>query len=171
MPQSDDTQMLGDRIALSVITAHEPVMGNRWISERWRVLGVVAGAHVAAKGRERTQLRAGPDGERYLWSGLTLTLRAADAESYYYNLVGDNPSVYVYCHYDDDGELVPLQATLEYIDAMAHGESGNETFAVPLPPELYRCVEQFVLDHYVPEEPRLKRKHEQAQARSHEPQD
>jgi hypothetical protein len=154
---SDSALPVLDRFPLGVIVAREPVHGNRWIDERWQVAGVVCGSAVAG-GRERRVLRDGPEGTHYLWPGLELRLRAADAESYYYNLLGDNPSLYVYCDAADDGELVPVSVSAEYIDAMWHQEFGNLTFAVPMPAEVYRSIEQFVAQHYVPEEPRRKRK-------------
>lgn len=154
---SDITQTLTDRLPLGVIVAHEPVTGNRWIEERWRVAGVVYGAAVDLE-RRRSLLREGPEGTHYLWSGLELRLQPGDAESYYYNLLGDNPSLYVYCEADDSGELVPISVNAEYIDAMSQQEFGNVVFAVPMPPEVYRIIEQFAAAHYVPEEPRRKRK-------------
>jgi hypothetical protein len=146
-----------NRFMLAVLTAREAVHGNPWISERWRVLGVVAGESLGSA-RERRVVRSGPETREYLWTGLPLCLNVSEADSYYYNLIGDNPSVYVFGHRDDDGEFVPTQVSIEYIDALAHGESGNEVFAVPMPPEIYRCVEEFVLEHFVPEEPRQRRK-------------
>lgn len=160
MSVSENRDVLQDKISLSVVTAREPVTDNPWINERWRVLGVVAGSDKRAPGIERTLLRSGPEGEQYLWSGLVLPLHAAEADGYYYNLIGQNPSVYVFCECDESGEPRPRQLTIEYIDAMAHTESGNTTFSVPMPPEVYRHVERFVLEHFVPEEPRMKRKHE-----------
>jgi hypothetical protein len=154
---SDTARPSIDRLALGVVVAREPVVGNRWIEERWFVMGVVAGAHVDGE-RRRRLLREGPEGTQYLWSGLELRLLPMEADSYYYNLAGDNPSLYVYCRAEDDGELTPLSVSAEYIDAMWHQEFGNLAFAVPMPPEVYRTVEQFVETHYVPEEPRRKRK-------------
>lgn len=147
-------------IPMSVITAHEPVVGNAWISERWRVVGVVPDPVPQAHPLARRLLRAGPDGEQYLWSGLVLRLHPSEADSYYYNIVGHNPSVYIFCEADDSGEPRPRFVTLDYIDALSHAECGNSTFSVPMPPEIYRRVEQFVLDHYTPEEGKMKRKHE-----------
>lgn len=158
---SEIAHPLTDRLPLGAIVAREPVAGNRWIDERWRVLGVVCGAVVAGK-RSRKVLRDGPEGTHYLWSGLELRLRPADAESYLYNLGGDNPSLYVYCETAEDGELVPVSVDAEYIDAMWHQEFGNPVFAVPMPPEVYRIIEQFAAAHYVPEEPRAKRKRDGA---------
>ncbi len=143
---------------LGIITAREPVTGDRWIEDRWSVLGAVAVAATEAGAGRPQLLRSGPEGEQYLWIGMSLCLAPAEADAYYYNLIGTNPSVYVYCERDEAGALVPVAATLEYIDAMAHGEFGNEVFAVPIPPEIYRHIERYVLAHFVPEEPRLRRK-------------
>lgn len=152
--------VLADRIPLSVVTAREKVEGNRWIDERWRVVGVIAGHAKDSGGITRTMLRASPDGEQYLWTGFVLRLRPSEADGYYYNIIGQNPSLYVYCEPDDTGEPCPRSVTAEYIDAMAHSEAGNSTFSVPMPPEVYRCIERYVLEHFVPEEPKMKRKHE-----------
>lgn len=151
------SQTVVDRLPLGAIVAREPVAGNRWIEERWRVSGLVCGAVVDGE-RRRQLLREGPEGSQYLWSGLELRLRPGEAESYYYNLLGSNPSLYVYCERDASGELLPFSVSAEYIDAMWHQEFGNEVQAVPMPPEVYRFVEQFVMAHYTPEEPRRKRK-------------
>jgi hypothetical protein len=151
--------VLVDQIPLAVITAREPVTGNAWITERWQVLGVVVGQ--TSEKLERRQLRSGPEGEQYLWTGLVLRLHKNEVDSYYYNIVGQNPSVYIYCQNDDSDEPRPRAITADYIDAMSHGEAGNATFSVPMPPEVYRCIEQFVLEHYTPGETKMKRKHEQ----------
>jgi len=147
-----------DTISLSVITAREPVSGNRWIDERWNVLGVVPGAVTSRI--ERRVLRAGPEGEHVLWGGLSLKLRKGEVDSYYHNLIGQSPGVYVYCDQDEGGEPRPRALTVDYIDAMSHGEFGNATHKVPMPPDVYRVVEAFVLAYYKPDEPKMKRKHE-----------
>jgi hypothetical protein len=146
-------------IPLSVITAREPVPGNRWISERWNVVGVIAGGD-GTGGMQRRLLRSGPEGEQFLWSGLVLALRKGEVDSYYHNIVGQSPSIYVYCEHDNDGEPRPRSVTADYIDALSHGEFGNATFRVPMPADVYRYIETFVLEHYAPDEPKTKRKHE-----------
>jgi hypothetical protein len=160
MPVSETSGVVVDQIPLAVITAREPVTDNKWISERWRVVGVVAGSSQDRGKLARTVLRSAPDGEQYLWTGLVLRLRPSEADSYYYNLIGQNPSLYIYCHQESTGEPCPRSITAEYIDALAHGETGNDTHSVPMPPDVYRCIEHYVLEHYVPEEPKMKRKHE-----------
>lgn len=158
MPSSKETPGGAVRqVPLAVVTAREPVAGNRWIEERWKVVGAVTAA-AAGGGIARRLLRAGSEGERYLWSGLTLRLHPSEADAYYYNIIGQNPSLYVYCETDEAGEPCPRSVTAEYIDAMAYTEGGNVSFAVPMPAEVYRIVEQFVVEHFVPEERKLRRK-------------
>jgi hypothetical protein len=151
--------VLADRFPVSVIIAQEPVQNMRWISERWTVLGVVAGQNVTDETIERKLIRAGQEGNQYLWTGFSLKLLRSAADSYYFNLMGKNSSVYVVCHREEGKEITPFLATVEYIEATAYGEVNTEVFAVPMPPEIYRWVEQFVLEHYVPEEKKSKRKH------------
>lgn len=153
-------------IPLSIVTAREEVRNNPWINERWKVVGVVASGAKTGGPIVRSVLRAAPDGEQYLWTGFVLRLRPTEADGYYYNIIGQNPSLYIYCEHDDAGEPCPRSITAEYIDALSHAEVGNATFAAPMPPEIYRIIEQFVLAHFVPEEPRMKRKHEREAKRS-----
>jgi len=151
-------KVLTDRIPLAIVTAREPVANNPWISERWRVVkALLADPGVEAR-ITRTLLKAGPEGEQYLWSGFVLHLHPAEADAYYYNVIGQNPSLYVYCEHDESGEPRPRSITAEYIEAMTHSEMGNATYNVAMPPEVLRLVEQYALAHYEPEEPKMNRK-------------
>ena len=143
---------------VAVLASRERVKGNAWIDERWRVLGVVAADDRATGDIRRETVRTDADAEQYLWTGLKLVLRASEADSYYYNLLGTNPQIYVLTQLNDDGEPVPIEVSLEYSEALAFSEFGNESYAVPMPAELYCRIEQFVLAHYLPDEPRRKRK-------------
>jgi len=145
-----------DSFPVSVITAREPVADNPWISERWRVVGVVPGV----PGEECVQIRSGPDGEQYLWSGFTIRLRESEADSYYFNLVAQNPNLQVICQATDAGELRPVLVTADYIDGMAHREAGANVHGVAIPPDIYLWLERYVLEHYTPEEKKSRRKHD-----------
>ena len=163
MSAHEPHMVLADRFPVSVIIAQEPVQNMRWISERWTVLGVVGGQNVTDGTIERKLIRAGQEGNQYLWTGFSLKLLRSAADSYYYNLMGTNPSVYVVCHRKEEGkEIIPFLTTVEYIAATAYGEVNTEVFAAPMPPEIYRWVEQFVLENFVPEEKKSKRKHADA---------
>jgi hypothetical protein len=151
-----------DRFPVSVITVCEPVTDNPWISERWRVLGVVAGDADGARGPDAPQpslIRGGAGARQYLWTGFEIRLFPAGADSYYFNLVGEQPIVLVVCQASEDRGLAPMLVTADYIDALAHREAGADVHAVPIPPEIYVWLEQYVLEHYRPDEDRPKRKH------------
>ena len=159
MSDTESNTSRPDSFPLSVITAREPVANNPWITERWRVLGVVGGHSAGASNDGRSVIYSGADGTRYLWPGFEIRLRKHETESYYLNLLGQEPSVYVVCHVDDGGELVPVETTVEYVEAGARREAGDEVCPVRMPPEVYRWVEAYVIEHYTPEEPKMKRKH------------
>ncbi len=140
------------RLGVSVITERRKVPNNRWLTERRQVIGVVA-AEAASEAECASQLiHRDETGEQYLWSGFSLVLQRGEAESYYYNLLGLQPSVFVICHSGDGDELVPFLTLASHYEAEAYMEAGASVFAVSMPPEIYHRVEEFVVHHYVPEE-------------------
>jgi len=160
---------------VSVIVGREPVTNNRWITERWRVIGVVASATPQAGDKERTMIYSGADGTHYLWPGFEIRLYPPEAESYYRNLLGQMPSLYVTCQLEEDSELIPVAVSADYAEAGARREAGDELEVVGMPPEVYRWLEAFVVQHYTPEEPKMKRKrpdmHRTGGPRLYEPND
>jgi hypothetical protein len=152
------TDAAPDVFVVGVVTAREPVENNRWITERWCVVGVVPTSADADAGRRL--IRSGPEGEQYSWGGFRIQLRESDADAYYFNLIGQNPSLQVVCQTLDDGELRPMQVTANYIDAMAYSEAGAVVQAAAVPPEVYVWLERYVLEHYTPEEKQPRRKHD-----------
>lgn len=156
------------QVPVSVIIAREPVSGNRWIDERWKVAAIRLAESDTPPGISRTLLYQGPEGERYLWRGFVLRLHSAEADGYFYNVIGQKPQLYVYCEQDDSGEPRPRWVTAEYSDAMSNVEADNATFSVPMSPEIFGIVEQFAREHYVPEESKQRRKRErQARREGH----
>lgn len=155
---SGSTDVAPDWFVVAVVTAREPVENNRWITERWRVVGVVPASGAVAD--ERQLIRSGPEGEQYLWGGFRVQLRKADADAYYFNLIGQEPSLQVICQILDEGELRPVMVTADYIDAMAYREAGADVQPAAIPPEVYAWLERYVLEHYTPEEKQPRRKHD-----------
>ena len=123
----------------------------------WSAVSAVAGEHLAGKGSRRTPIHEADEEAQYLWSGLPLELHRDEAEAYWYNLTSENPSLFVICHESPDGELTPFRVTADRDLAAVCLESDEQVFAVPLPPELYQSIEQFVVTHFEPQE-RKKRK-------------
>lgn len=128
-----------------------------WSVPSWRAVSVIAGEHVAGRASGRSTIHETDDEAQYLWSGLALMLHRDLAEEYWYNLTGDNPSLFVICHEAPDGELTPFQVTADHDSATTCLESDDQVFAVSIPPELYQELEKFIVAHFVPQE-RKKRK-------------
>jgi hypothetical protein len=130
-----------------------------WDMGRWDVAGVIAGESQIDDERACVPIHTESSNRQFLWPDFRLELFRDDAGSYYHNLMGIEPRVFVLCREKDSGKLEPFQVTLSYDEAAAYTEVEEEVFAVPMPPEVYRWVENFVLEHYVPEK-RRKRKRE-----------
>ena len=95
-----------------------------------------------------------------MWKGLKLRLFADSSEGYWYNLLSDVPYAFVLCEYDSEDEQqvpVPITVTVNQDEAGGHLESDNLVVSSPLPAEIRDAVEKFVVDNYVPEK-RRKRK-------------
>ncbi len=142
---------------VSIIVAFQNTCDNRWESGHWKVTGLVAGGQPAKRGVHRETLHAGNGDAQYLWTGLSVKLHGDDAESYYFNIVSDTPKVFVICSRKEGEPLQPFIVTLSYDEAASYMEGDEAVESVAMPAELYRWVEQYVLEHYVPEK-RKKRK-------------
>lgn len=143
---------------LAVVLERRELKGNRWASWSWDIVGVAAGAAVA-QGEEPARVATDASGtEQYLWPGFRVSLFSDEAESYYHNLMAPTASCYVVVREAETGERPePFLVTLSFDEANAYLEGDDSVYAVPMPPELYRWAEAFVLARYVPEQ-RKKRK-------------
>jgi hypothetical protein len=145
--------------------ARRTVAGKVWRVPSWRVAGVVAGATVADRSACGAPIRSDGDEDQFLWGGLRLDLYRDAAASYWANLTGSQPSLFVLCNEDAEGRLVPKMVTADQDEASSGVEVNDRVFAAPIPPEVYLHLEAFVVEHHVPEE---KRKRKRADWSSHE---
>lgn len=122
---------------------------NRWQTASWQVLGVLVLPQATAM--TTTVLRNGPEGEDTLWSGFSLRLHRDETESYYHNLLAPTPHLYVLTRRTAEDVPAPFLVSASYDEANAY-EGDSQTYPVPLPPELYGWIEQFVLEHHRPEQ-------------------
>lgn len=142
---------------VAVIMQRTQVSRGRWSVPSWSAVSVVAGENlpVGADGPETIYEK---DGEaQYLWPGFPLLLHKDLAEDYWHNLTGEQPSLFVICHETPEGELTPFRVTADSDSSAVCLESDDQVFAVPIPPEIYQSIEQFVVANFVPRE-RRKRK-------------
>ena len=149
---------LAERHTVAVIMQRSQVQQGRWSVPSWRAVSVVAGEHLAGKSAGQTTIYEDDGEAQYLWSGLTLELYRDQAEDYWYNLTSDRPSLFVICHESPDGELTPFRITADQVAASGCLESDDQVFAVPIPPELYLRLEQFVVAHFVPQKPKKRKR-------------
>jgi hypothetical protein len=145
--------------SVSVIMERREIQQGRWSLPKWEAVGVLAGENAATTATGKTLIRTEAGREQYLWSGFTVELFKDGAENYWYNLIGETPSMYIVCRRDpdDDEELVPVTVTVDCGEADMHTEADDDVFAVAMPREVYQWLEQYVVKNYVPRE-RKKRK-------------
>lgn len=157
MPDSLTTPV-PDSFAVSVLVEFRELHDKRWEEGAWHVAGVVACSQGAGDGLQQEELHAATKGRGILYAGLSMHLYRDDAESYYFNLVSDEPRVFVICTREDAGPLRPFIVTLSYGEATSYMETDEIVESVSMPPELYRWAERFVLEHYVPEKHRKRKR-------------
>lgn len=147
------------RFSVAVILEKYRIERAFWSLDEWRLHGVVAGDAVAGGALSCQQVRNEPGAEHYLWRGLKLQLHRDSCESYWLNLTSDKPCLYLICEDDSDDAAVlrPLMISADSDEASAYLEGEGRVLQGPIPPELYKAMEAFVLQHYQPE-PMKKRK-------------
>jgi hypothetical protein len=146
-------------IPLSLVMERQAARHRGWDYPRWRAVGVVIAGDADGGAIRRRKIHVDRDGvTQVLWSGLRLVLHRDAAESYWYNLVGRRPSLFVVCRGDVDGEMTPCAISADYDEAGAYMEADDTVYAVPLPPEIHLRLERHVLAHYRPTAPRKRRR-------------
>jgi len=144
----DFDQELPGHMNVAVLMEKQPST-HPWANFRYRALGVVVRGADDEYRVERVYQNG--DVEHFLVSGLRIQLYEDECESYYHNLMAPEPGCFVVAnHPDTDAEMPePYLVSLSFDEAHAYGEGDEEVYAVPIPAELYRWVEAYLLTHYV----------------------
>jgi hypothetical protein len=87
----------------------------------------------------------------FCWTGLRLSLQRSNAETYWYNLTSQTPSLFVICREDPQYGLVPSMISIDQDESAREQESEGEIFSVPMPRWIIDALERFVMTHYRPE--------------------
>jgi hypothetical protein len=135
-----------------VILESRQLQRGRWPFTDWRLVGVIpmqADGDVPSEGK---LIHTDAHSRQYLWSNLGLRLYRDAAESYWYNLTGQRPQLYVICGRRGEHELAPLLVTANYDEAAAHMETDSKVFSASIPAEIYRWLEAYVLENFEPPE-------------------
>ena len=158
-------------LSVDVIVEKRKLENHRWCDASWSVVGVLKGQTVEKPIVDR--IIGGSSGnEQYRWQGFTLQLFADDAESYYNNLLGQQPGLFVICRpLEDTPVLEPLVVTASYDEAASYMEVEEQVHRVAIDPEIYQQIESFVVHYYFPSEKKKrkrKRWHDSGQRRDHQ---
>lgn len=157
----------------SVLLERRLITRGRWTAPQWDAVAVIVGesgpddagrsasgerrgANGAPAGARPAMTLVMDDGERRqcLWSGLRVELFKDACEGYWYNLLSDQPRLFITCFHDDeapDEDPMPVIVTANQDEAGAHMESDDWVFSVPMPEQAHQWVERFVVSHYEPE--------------------
>lgn len=140
-------------LAIAVIM-QRMALDNRWVSEKWEAFGVVQDGRGPAEPRVIFD-----DGRclRVLHTGLSLELFRDEAESYHLNLTSPEPRVFVLWR-TDDGPPAPALVTVSYGEAARWMDGGETVDGVPMPPDIYAWVGEFVEAHYVPKPKKVRQR-------------
>jgi hypothetical protein len=119
---------------------------HRWQSDVWEPLAVLPGTE---KGEPHIVADT-PESTRWLYPGMEIMLRAADADGYFLNVSTSEPCVFVLWRMEGE-RAVPAHLTVSYSEASSWMDGGEEVGRVPMPPDLHAWVSDFVVKNYRPQ--------------------
>jgi len=148
-------------LPVSVVLRQRTIQRGRWSVPIWELEAVALGSHTKLAEGAGKLIRETDTEKSYSWTGWSITLYKDACERYWHALIGDKPLVYVVCRepFDDESALStePLLVSVDYDEATAFLETDDTVLSMPIPTDIYRHMEAFVLQHYKPK-PFKKRK-------------
>ena len=159
----EGADFLPDSFPVVVLMQRSPVKDNRWIDFRWELLSVLTAGNAADVDAKPSATSTEEPTDNTLqkivrYDDLAIKLFPDEAESYYHNLMMEQPRCFVVCRESgEDNTPIPVLVTASFDEANAYVEGDERVESVSLPESLFNPVESFVLNHYVPVK-RIKRK-------------
>lgn len=89
---------------------------------------------------------------------LAIGLHRDEAVGYYLNATSGDPSIFVLWRLDD-GRPSALAVTLSYDEAGRWMDAGEAVDRLPMPPEMFAWLDEYVRLHYRPEQRRKRQTH------------
>ncbi len=150
-------------LCVTILLERRIISRSFWSMPSWYLHTVAVGENVVA-GNDTSSSGAAAagtsdKGDLFAWSGFQVMLYKDACERYWHALIGDKPLVYVVCRDDVDPvdgantagvTVAPVLVTIDYDEASACAETDSLVLSAPIPAELYRYMEAFVLQHYKP---------------------
>jgi len=158
---ADVDEIAADRLPghfpVTVIMQRRPAQVSAWADYVWTAAGIAVGnaRHVPDESRIS---HIEDDTLLQFYSGYQVHLYIDECDGYYHNLMSPSPRCFVVVRQDEATDRpVPFMVSLSFDEAHAYLEGDDTVHAVDIPPELYRWMELYVLEHYCPQ-PIKKRK-------------
>ncbi len=144
-------QTIPEYFPVSVIMESTPSK-SIWQDVSWDAIGVcgIATNQDQPESLPGEQMMRHGDMEQVIYNNLKLRLFLDECESYYHNLMSPRPGCFVIARENDEGRPVPFLVSLSFDEAHAYQEGDDLVYAVPIPAELYRWMEAYVIEHYAP---------------------
>lgn len=120
---------------------------NRWQSEAWEALGVIADYEGPDEPRVIVE---SPGATQWLYPGQAIVLQRSEAEGYFHNVSAAAPDVFVLWRMEE-GIAVPRYVTVSYDEASRWMDGGAHVDAVPMPAAMRAWLREFVEQNYRPE--------------------
>lgn len=125
---------------------------------QWKVVAVVAGNPLEHDTASRRLLYEHDGCSQHLVTGYALRLHRDSCESYWYNLTGRSPSLFVVLRETETGDLEPFVVTANYDEAGAYMESDASVSAAPMPAEIYHWLQSYVDFNFHPTERKARKR-------------
>lgn len=144
---------------VSIVMERRRRQRAQWHFIEWKAVGVLTGEEHLSDAVQRRVIHEEEECQRVLWSGFVIRLIKDGAESYWSNLMAEQPSLFVVCRRDEDGaEPKPFLATVNYDEIIGYQEVDDDVFRLPLPPDVYQWLERYVVNNYVPKQTRKRKR-------------
>lgn len=136
---------------VSIVMEGREKQRDQWRFVEWSAIGVLTAEELLEAGPRRLVIHEEGDCQRILWTNFSIRLVKDGAESYWSNLMAEHPSLFVVCRRDDSGEPEPFLVTVNYDDIIGYEEVDDDVYSLPLPPDLCKWLERYVVNNYVPQ--------------------
>ena len=146
-----DSQATSEIFSVSVIMESRP-SNSMWQDTSWNAIGVcgASGEFAAPHTEARNRVMRHGEREQVVYGPLKLSLYRDECESYYHNLMSPKPGCFVIARENPDGCPVPFLVSMSFDEMHSYQEGDDLVYAVPIPAELYRWIEAYVIEHYAP---------------------
>jgi len=133
------------------IVMQRRALQNRWQSETWEPLGVIAN-HAVRGGQDAEPSLLVEEGAitQWLHPGFELKLFRDETEGYYLNVSSNEPRVFVMWRMEE-ALAVPKFVTVSYNEAGRLMDGGEQVDTVAMPAEVMAWVGAYVEENYRPE--------------------